>query len=269
MGAIDGGNPAEKRWAEALAAWAIPDDILRHAPESPWSFPPAVFRAAARRPDPDSASLRVAREALGAGGTVLDVGCGGGAAGLALAPPATHVTGVDSSAELLAVFDADAGEAGVAHDVVHGSWPDVATGTPAGDVVVCHHVVYNVARVVPFVTALAVHARRRVVIELTARHPLCATAPLWRRFWGIDRPDGPTAEDLVAVLGSMGVDPSLERRRRPSRRERADAAHAAMVRRQLCLPPEREAEVVAALAELDESGAPGADVEVVTLWWDA
>ncbi|MHB8505615.1 MAG: methyltransferase domain-containing protein, partial [Acidimicrobiales bacterium] len=222
-------SEAGRRWAEQLAGWAIPDAILEQAPEPPWSFPAAVFRAAARRPDPDSASLLVEREALARGGEVLDVGCGGGAAGLALVPPATHVTGVDSSAELIAVFDADAAEAGIPHAAVVGTWPDVAGEAPAADVVVCHHVVYNVPTIEPFVAALARHARRRVVVELTARHPLCATAPLWRRFWAIERPAGPTAEDFRGVLAGMGIAVRTERRRRPFVRDRTDPAHVAMV----------------------------------------
>ena len=32
---------AARRWADQLAAWAIPDEILATAPESPWSLPPS------------------------------------------------------------------------------------------------------------------------------------------------------------------------------------------------------------------------------------
>ena len=38
---------AATRWADALAAWAIPDEILAEAPESPWGFPSPVFAEAA------------------------------------------------------------------------------------------------------------------------------------------------------------------------------------------------------------------------------
>ncbi len=258
-----GSEAAAARWAEQLAGWAIPEPILAQAPEAPWGFPAAVFKAAARPAEPDSPPRAAALEALPAGGSVLDVGCGGGAGALALVPPAAHLTGVDSSAELLALFAADAGAAGVAHSEVHGSWPEVAPEVPAADVVVCHHVVYNVVEIEPFVVALAGHARRRVVLELTARHPLCATAPLWRRFWGIDRPQGPSAEDLLDVLSCLGIRPTVARGSRPRQRDRTDPAHLAMVRRQLCLPAPREPEVAAALAEL-----PDEPVEIVAAWWD-
>src|SRR4051812_28598057 len=92
-------------WAEALAAWAIPEDILAAAPESPWGFPVALFHPAEDGPA-DTPSRQAALDALdalgGSGGSVLDVGCGAGAASLALVPPARRVIGVDSSPDMLA-----------------------------------------------------------------------------------------------------------------------------------------------------------------------
>ena len=44
-----------------------------------------------------------AREAVPEGGSVLDVGCGGGVAAFALTPPATSVIGVDHQSEMLAM----------------------------------------------------------------------------------------------------------------------------------------------------------------------
>jgi hypothetical protein len=68
-------------WTQALGAWAIPEDILAMAPESPWQVPPEWF---ARRADlqierREGRSIARAEEALGAGGSVLDVGAGAGA----------------------------------------------------------------------------------------------------------------------------------------------------------------------------------------------
>jgi len=68
--------------------------------------------------------------------------------------------------------------------------------------VTCHHVLYNVAELGPFVTALTSHARRLVVVELTARHPLTALNPLWERFHGLVRPNVPTACDALACWRS-------------------------------------------------------------------
>lgn len=253
---------AAGRWAAQLAEWAIPDHIMAQAPESPWRFLPSVFAAPAD-PGPDTPSRRRAREALPAGGTVLDVGCGGGAAGLALAPGAGRLVGFDQSEELLELFATRAAELGVDHSVIHGSWPEQAAAAPIADVVVSHHVAYNVPALAAFAAALTDHARRRVVVELTDRHPRVGLNHLWRHFWALDRPSGPTADDAVAVLRQAGIEPEVERSpRRYGEHDRA--RRVAAVRRYLCLPPERDAEVDEVLGGPDD-GAPLGDN--VTLWW--
>ena len=255
---------AARRWAEDLAAWAIPPEILAAAPESPWGFPPSLFAHAASHPGADSGvsnSTRRAAEALPAGGSVLDVGAGAGAASLPLAPPAGNLTAVDQSRPMLEAFAAGASGARVAHTEVEGSWPDVAGQVAPADVVVCHHVLYNVADLVPFVTALTAAARRRVVVEITAEHPQSSLTPLWQQFHGIDRPSRPTADDAIAVLADLRLDPGVEPWEAPFRWIGApDEEVIAFVRRRLCLPAERDPEVAAALG-------PPVPRRLVTLWW--
>ena len=45
-----------------------------------------------------------------------------------------------------------------------------------------------------------------MVAELTDRHPLVGLAPLWRRFHGLERPEGPGAGDAVAALAEAGLE---------------------------------------------------------------
>ena len=251
---------AAERWAEELAAWAIPEEILAAAPEPPWGFPVELFRAEAA--PVDSPSRTRALEALPDGGSVLDVGCGGGAASYALVPPAGSVAGVDESEDMLADYAETASRAGVAHTELLGSWPAVAGQAPVTDVVVCHHVFYNVADLVPFAEALSQHARRRVVVELTARHPQVDSAPLWRHFHGIDRPDGPSAALAVEVLRDAGVAARLERWSRPPR-DVPREAYVRLYRRRLCLPVSAEPEVDRVMGD-----GTAAWRDVVTLWWD-
>lgn len=253
---------AAAHWSSELAAWAIPDHVMAQAPESPWEFSPALFRPPPTGPIPDTLSRTRAREALPDGGSVLDVGCGGGAAGLALVPPAGRVTGFDQSRELLDLFEARAAELGVAFEVIEGTWPDDAAGVAPADVVVSHHVAYNVADLGGFASALTAHARRRVVMELSALHPRHGANHLWRHFWDIERPEGPTADDAAAVLREVGIEPAVERSPR-ARRSIDRGARVASLRRYLCLPAEREPEIDALLG--DEAGDIG---EVVTLWWE-
>ena len=251
---------AAQRWADQLAAWAIPEEIMAQAPESPWEFSPALFKGPPPEPGPETVSQRRAKEALPEGGSVLDVGCGGGAAGLALVPRAARVVGFDQSAELLAIFSDRARELGVDYQVFQGDWPEAAGSVGPADVVVCHHVAYNVPNLADFAAALSSHATSRVVVELSEHHPRFHLNDLWRHFWDVERPEGPVADDAVAVLREAGIEPHVERSPRQPRSIPREA-RVASVRRYLCLPADRDPEIEALLGD---DMPPG---EVVTLWW--
>jgi SAM-dependent methyltransferase len=241
------------RWRAQLEAWAIPEEILAAAPESPWGFPVGLFRARAERAGAGGRPTPSNREAarwLPPGGGVLDVGAGGGAASLPLAGVAGRVVAVDESSAMVEAFLAAAAGAGLRAEGVQGRWPQVAGRVGPADVVVCHHVLYNVADLAPFAAALTDHARRRVVVELTDRHPLVGLAPLWRRFHGLERPSGPTAGDAAAALRALGLDLRRQDWESDDRLgfDRFEEL-VAFTRRRLCLPADRDAEVAEALLE--------------------
>ena len=247
---------AARRWAELQGGRGIPPEILAAAPADPWTHEPRDFTA----PDVaiDTPSRRAAAALLGAGGTVLDVGCGGGAAAFAL-DRTTAVTGVDRQRDMLDRFARAAAERGVPYRTVLGSWPEVAGTAGGADVVVCHHVLHNVVDLAPFLTALSVAAGRGVVVEMLAEHPLAWLDPLWVRFHGLHRPPPATDADAVAVLAELGIRPDVARWERPAPLPR----EAAWVTRRLCLPTERIDEVGAAVAEL-----PPRTRRATTLtWW--
>lgn len=258
---------AARRWRDDLESWAIPAEILDAAPESPWVCPPALFARAAeealdKQPDTPTPSLLRAMEVLPENGSVLDVGAGGGAASLPLCPPAATVTAVDQSPQMLQRFAELAGRQGIEHREVEGPWPDVAGEVGAVDVVVCNHVLYNVADLVPFVAALTDHARNRVVVEITAEHPQASLNPLWEHFHGLARPTGPTADDALAVLHELGLEVGVEEFEGPMRWHNHNHDEVvAFVRRRLCLPAERDPEVAALLP-------PPVARPHVALWWD-
>ena len=263
-------------WRGDLSAWAIPERITSAVAESPWVLPRQVF---ARRADrltgaPGGASYERAWEALAPSGTVLDVGSGAGAACLPLAPRATTVTAVDSDERMLAMLAERADGIGLGLRPVAGQWPAVAPQVPPADVVTCHHVIYNVPDVEPFLAALTSHARRRVVVEITTVHPLTALSPLWLRFHGLTRPTGPTAADLLAILSEMGLKARHTEWSRPAEADYASFPELVDVtRRRLCLPPERANEVEAALLDMgimrEEPGDLGSSGrDVVTIWWE-
>lgn len=256
-------TPAADRWADELAAWTIDPAILAAAPESPYSFPPCLFRA--ERSTSSSPLLDRAREVLRPGDTVLDVGAGAGAASLPLAPPAIRVVAVDTQPSMLDALAADAARTGLAVTCIEGRWPDVAGDVPVGEVAVCSHVAYNVPALGPFVLALAAHARRRVVLELNATHPWVDLGPLWAQLHGQPRPAGPTADLAIEVLREHGVDPHVQVWERPAPVLDGELlrTYVAFTRRRLCLTPDREPEVAAYLA-----AHPPQPRRSVVLWWE-
>ncbi len=159
-----------QKWADQLGQWGIPERILASAPESPWTHDPKAFAVDDALPT-DTPSYRAAKAALKGGGTVIDVGVGGGRSSLGLGVLATHITGVDASQPMLDRFSIAATEQNTPHTTLQGNWPDVAARAGTADIVICHHVLYNVGDIIPFIRALTNAAKRRVIVEVTESHP--------------------------------------------------------------------------------------------------
>jgi SAM-dependent methyltransferase len=235
---------AATRWAELQQGRGIPPEILARAASDPWHHDTSWFVAP---PVPvDTPSREAGLALLGAGGTVLDVGCGGGDAAFGLAARATHLTGADQQQDMLAQFAADAVARGIPHRTVLGRWPEIAPVAGTADVVVSHHVLHNVVDLPPFLRALTGATRRGVVVEMLAQHPMAWLDPLWQRFHDLHRPPPATTDDAVAVLRELGVQPAVTRWERVA----APRQDPEWVTRRLCLPAERVGEVAAALDAL-------------------
>jgi SAM-dependent methyltransferase len=272
-------SDAVERWGRLLRGREIPTEILEAAPESPWGFPTELFRRRAEAATGVEATptTRRALEALPHAGSVLDVGVGAGATSLPLARRAEVIVGVDGQADMLASFRRAAAAAGVRCETIEGHWPAVAPRAPIADVAVSGHVLYNVQELEPFVRALEAHAKARVVLELTDAHPLAWMNGLWRDLHGVTFPEGPFADDAVEALLDLGLRVHREERRDRSDRgggfeRREDAV--ALVRKRLCLPAERDDELLTALGDRLRRGPDGlwsagpATQTVVMLWWD-
>jgi SAM-dependent methyltransferase len=256
-------DPLE-HWATTLRDWAIPDEIIAQAPRSPWIHPVESFRPEGDLRVDTPSRLR-ALEALDGVDepSVLDVGCGGGRGAFGLTPPAVRVIGVDHQQPMLDVFAEEAGRRGVAVEIVLGDWPDVSERTPSADVVVCHHVLYNVQALEPFARALDSHAHRRVVLELPWQHPLSSLSPFWAHFWGLERPTSPTAEDALVALRRLGLDAVLEEFEVPVVDAPVTALSVEHTRIRLCLPAERDTEIEAMMR-----ANPARPRRLATIWWD-
>lgn len=253
-------TPAAARWRELLEARAIPVEILAAAPQDPHRHIPARFVPPVV-PE-DTPSRQTALTLLGSdGGTALDVGCGAGAAGIALLPAVRYLTGTDHAEDMLRVFERVCTERGVAHRCVLGAWPQTAREAGVADVVVSHHVGYNTLELAPFFAALGVAARRGVVVELHAVHPGAWLDPLWAQFYGLRRPPPATVDDVLAVLAEIGVRPEVQRWSRPPT-PRDGGVEVDFTLRRLCLPLERRAEVAEAVQSLGPRNR-----DIVTISW--
>lgn len=253
---------AAERWKSDLALWAIPKEILDQAAEKPWIHPPALFDIS--EVIKDSLSHQRAREAMPMGGSVLDIGCGGGIGAFALTPPAAHVIGVDEQQEMVNLFTKNAAKFGVTAETVLGQWPAVAERTPKADVVTVHHVAFNVGDIVPFLAALNSHARKRVVLEVPVIHPMSNMNEGWKHFWNVIRPTVPVAGDLINVLDEMGIKATIEYFESEILLDKKVDGANGFIRRRLCLSEERQGEVDVFFAKnpLPERR------KLAVIWWD-
>lgn len=254
---------ASEKWKHDLESWSIPKEILDQAPESPWIHPPALFQIPAVIDV--TVSHQKALEALPECGSILDIGCGGGIAAFAMGSKVSQVIGVDHQKEMLEMFTRNAVERHVDSIVHEGYWPSISDQVEVADVAVAHHVVYNVKEIVPFIEAMNLHARKRVVLEMPQHHPLTQLSPAWKYFWNLERPQAPTPEDLKDVLLEMGIDANLELWDGHSRQERNLEGAVKFTRIRLCLPESRDPEV----RDYLEKHPPSEMRPLATIWWDS
>ena len=183
---------AADHWSAQLGEWGIPDEILAQAPIPPWTHDVATFSVDDTL-DRDGLSASVAREVLPVhGGVVLDVGCGGGRSSAVLVPPAETLIGFDANPSMLSAFEVAARTLGVVVQPSTGVGPTWRHVAPVAlDVVVCHHVFFNVAEAVPFATALTEHARLAVVVEIPRPTPTVGLERGVQALLGSRPSDGP------------------------------------------------------------------------------
>lgn len=258
-------SAAVEQWTEELLGWALPEEILEAAPANPYAFPADVIRTATRDPrqTPTGAAIT---DVLAPGATILDVGCGAGR----ISAPFTdtyRVIGVEPRPNLAEV----AAERGV--EVLQGRWPDIAQQAGDAPVVLCTHVLYDVPDPAPFLTALHSAATRRVVLEVTRRHPWHRTTRFFKHFHDLDRPSGPTSELLSQVVSEVvGVTPQTREWMRPGPTYDDLGAVVAHYRQMLCLTADHDPEIERLLTEETTTtpdgrvALPGAPL--ATLWWD-
>ena len=191
------------RWKAELESWAIPDRILAQADESPYGWPAELWRRRtqeSRTRRETTPTTSAVSKMLGADGTLIDVGAGTGRSCLPYARAGHRVTAVEKNPGMAAGLQEEVDSEGLEVEVVVGAWPEAAAECAAADVILSSHVVYDVPDIAPFIRGLHGRCRRGVVLELTDVHPWTKMNHLYRAIHDLDRPDGPSVEDLVEVV---------------------------------------------------------------------
>lgn len=173
-----------------------------------WGRRAKAYRAALHQHSNADPFVARVLASVAATSTLLDVGAGTGRHTLALAPHVREVTAVDPSSAMLGLLREDlAAEVIDNVRVVEAEW--MATDVAPHDVVICSHVLYPIADVVPFVRKLDTTARERVFIYLRT-DPLPTDMGLWSEFYGIPLQNQPVHMDLLPVLAQAGIFADVE-----------------------------------------------------------
>lgn len=191
------------------------------------------------RPDADPFFVRVAAQ-VDASMTLVDVGAGTGRHTLALAPHVARITAVDPSAAMLGFLRDDIAQQRITNvATIESDW--MSAEVAAADVVICSHVLYPIADVVPFLLKLEAAACGRVFVYVRA-DPLATDLGLWSAFHGSPLQPQPVHMDLINVLAQIGVfaDCEVVEHRFTWTFASLDEA-LPQVRNALCLPEEDEA----------------------------
>jgi SAM-dependent methyltransferase len=198
-------------------SWVIPQDLLDAAPQSPYGWPATLWKrraAAALASRWETPTLATIARLAGPAGAVLDIGAGTGGASLPLAQSGRQITAVEPNETMLEGLEA--ASAGLPVTIIEGRWPEASERVAPHEVAMCAHVVFDVAEVGPFLSAMTEKAKAGVVVEMTERHPWVHLGRYYRALHNLERPIGPTWEDLAAVVHEViGVDPAVEHWHRP------------------------------------------------------
>jgi SAM-dependent methyltransferase len=142
--------------------------------------------------------------------SVLDVGAGTGRITLALAPLVQQVIAVEPNAAMLDYLRRDAQEKGWTNITpLQTTWQD-APGDLSADIVICSHVLYPIADIVPFLARLHTATRRACYIYMRATPFDAITGHLWKHFHGDERRFPPSYIHALDVLYEMGIYANVE-----------------------------------------------------------
>lgn len=199
-------SSAAERWRQQLEAWVIPQPLLDSVSESPYSWPAALW---ARRDRSVEMTPTMERTLSFDPASVLDIGAGTGGSCIPIAQAGVAVTALEPDDGMADGLRTTTQGLGVT--VVHGGWPEGEHRVGQFDVVTTSHVLHNVADPNPFLQAMERHAKTAVVVQEFLVHPWAHLGPYYLALHGLERPVGPTVEDLAEVITeAIGRRPNIE-----------------------------------------------------------
>lgn len=173
-----------------------------------WAARARSYRAITGVAADDDALVQTLRPWLTPRTTLLDVGAGAGRYAIPLAPLVREVIAVEPSAAMLEGLRERARERGVENiRVVERRWEDARD--LRADVVLCAHVLYPIADVVPFIRALAAAARERCVLALRAQSPETLLRDAWIAVHGEPPRHDPAFIEAFNLLWQLGFRPDV------------------------------------------------------------
>jgi SAM-dependent methyltransferase len=162
----------------------------------------ARFSRGVRRDDP--VLERVRAQLPASDGRVLDVGAGTGRYAVPLAELGARVQAVEPNAAMAALLGEEARAHRVSVAIEQGEWPAAEPLVGSADVVLCAHVVYPIADIVPFLRALDRAARCAVVMVARLGQVDDALAHVFEAVHGEPRLPMPSLPDLYLLLLQLG-----------------------------------------------------------------